>query len=209
MAVDPKAEAASRPFEHRLVIRETRFSMPVGQEDATIQEIYRAIGRDERRNRMLVRDILAVVGQRRCPLVLTERREHVEAIAGLLRGKVGDVIVLRGGAGRKAQREARARLAHASAESGRVVLATGRYAGEGFDDPQLDTLILAMPCSWKGTLIQYAGRIHRQRSGKAEVRIYDYVDRDVPVLRRMSERRLRAYQAIGYVQRPMALACDA
>jgi len=80
----------------------------------------------------------------------------------------------------------------------RLVVATGRYIGEGFDDSRLDTLFLAMPVSWKGTLVQYAGRLHRLHEGKTEVRIYDYVDEKVAVLRRMFERRMRGYSALGY-----------
>jgi len=81
-----------------------------------------------------------------------------------------------------------------------LVLATGRYIGEGFDDPRLDTLFLALPVSWKGTLVQYTGRLHRIHPSKIEVRIYDYVDRQVPMLLRMFERRLRGYRAIGYAR---------
>jgi superfamily II DNA or RNA helicase len=82
---------------------------------------------------------------------------------------------------------------------------TGRYIGEGFDDARLDTLFLTMPVSWKGTLVQYAGRLHRLHPGKTEVRIYDYVDREVPLFQRMFERRLRGYRAIGYArdERPL------
>ena len=80
----------------------------------------------------------------------------------------------------------------------RLLSATGRYIGEGFDDARLDTLFLTMPISWKGTLQQYVGRLHRQHGGKNEVRVYDYVDQKVPVLRRMYERRLKGYQAMGY-----------
>ena len=82
----------------------------------------------------------------------------------------------------------------------RLVLATGRYIGEGFDDARLDTLFLALPISWKGTLAQYTGRLHRPHPKKTEVWIYDYVDREVPMLLKMFERRLRAYRAIGYAQ---------
>ena len=80
----------------------------------------------------------------------------------------------------------------------RLLLATGRYAGEGFDDARLDTLFLAMPVSWKGTLVQYAGRIHRLYEGKKNVRIYDYVDSSVPMLMNMFKKRLRGYRALGY-----------
>ena len=90
----------------------------------------------------------------------------------------------------------------------RLILATGRYIGEGFDDDRLDTLFLAMPISWKGTLVQYAGRLHRLRPGKDEVRIYDYADRAVPVLRRMFERRLKGYRAMGYVREDSSAVVD-
>jgi len=92
-------------------------------------------------------------------------------------------------------------LAAAEGEE-RVVLATGRYAGEGFDDPRLDTLFLAMPIAWRGTLQQYVGRIHRANANKRVVQVYDYVDHDVPVLRRMYDKRLKGYAALGYTIQP-------
>ena len=98
----------------------------------------------------------------------------------------------------KAQREALAKLAAIPVGEARLLLATGRYIGEGFDDSRLDTLFLVLPVSWRGTLVQYAGRLHRLRPGKTEVRIYDYVDRRVPLLYRMFERRLRGYRSIRY-----------
>ena len=102
--------------------------------------------------------------------------------------------------GRRRQAAAFGRLEEPSTKHRRIVLATGRFIGEGFDDPWLDTLFLAMPISWRGTLQQYAGRLHREHADKHEVRIYDYVDREVPMLLRMFERRLRGYRAIGYAR---------
>ena len=81
----------------------------------------------------------------------------------------------------------------------RLILATGRYLGEGFDDPRLDTLFLANPISWRGTLWQYAGRLHRRHADKQEIRIYDYIDASVPTLMRMFNKRLRGYRAMGYL----------
>ena len=98
------------------------------------------------------------------------------------------------------RREVTAQLAGIPEDEPRLVLATGRYIGEGFDDARLDTLFLTMPVSWKGTLVQYAGRLHRLHPGKTEVRIYDYVDREVPFFHRMFEKRLRGYRAIGYAR---------
>lgn len=100
----------------------------------------------------------------------------------------------------KETRAAAARLARHATSGERVIVATGRYVGEGFDDARLDTLFLTMPVSWKGTLIQYAGRLHRLHPAKGEVRIYDYVDVQVPVLSRMFAKRLRGYRSLGYAQ---------
>jgi superfamily II DNA or RNA helicase len=100
----------------------------------------------------------------------------------------------------KKRHEALAKLAAIPDGEERLLIATGRYIGEGFDDARLDTLFLALPVSWKGTLVQYTGRLHRLHPGKTEVRIYDYVDRAVPVLKRMFEKRLRGYRTIGYAQ---------
>ena len=100
----------------------------------------------------------------------------------------------------KARRAVKDQLAEIPENEERLVLATGRYIGEGFDDARLDTLFLALPVSWKGTLIQYTGRLHRLHPRKTEVHIFDYVDRDVPMLLRMFEKRLRGYRAIGYAK---------
>jgi superfamily II DNA or RNA helicase len=110
------------------------------------------------------------------------------------------VAVLQGDMNAVARRKVKDRVAAIPDTEERLVLATGRYIGEGFDDPRLDTLFLAMPISWKGTLIQYAGRLHRVHPGKKEVRIFDYVDREVPVLLRMFQRRLRGYRGLGYAR---------
>jgi superfamily II DNA or RNA helicase len=104
--------------------------------------------------------------------------------------------------GRKQRREALASIAAVAEGEPRVILATGSYIGEGFDDARLDTLLLAMPVSWKGTLQQYVGRLHRTHHNKKEVRVYDYVDSQVPMLARMFKRRLAGYEAIGYSLTP-------
>ena len=100
----------------------------------------------------------------------------------------------------KERRAVKTQLDAIPAHEERLVIATGRYIGEGFDDARLDTLFLALPVSWKGTLVQYTGRLHRLHPAKMKVRIFDYVDHDVPMLRRMFEKRLRGYRAIGYAR---------
>ena len=144
--------------------------------------------------------MIAALEEGRSPILLTERKDHLEYFAERLRGFARHLVVLQGGM----TREGAARLeGPARCDSGReerLVLATGRYIGEGFDDARLDTLFLALPVSWKGTLVQYTGRLHRLHPGKTEVRIFDYVDREVPMLLRMFEKRLRGYRAIGYAR---------
>jgi hypothetical protein len=132
------------------------------------------------------------------PLVLTERTEQLEHLGGRLAPEIPNLITLKGGMGRKALRTARERLEGISGDAKRVVLATGGYIGEGFDDARLDTLFLTLPVSWRGTIAQYVGRLHRLHEGKRLVRVYDYADLDVRMLSRMFERRCRGYEAVGY-----------
>jgi very-short-patch-repair endonuclease len=130
--------------------------------------------------------------------VLTERNEHLDRFESALSASVPHVVVLRGGMGKKQRRAAAERLAAIPLDEGRVILATGKYIGEGFDDPRLDTLFLTLPVSWRGTIAQYVGRLHRLYDGKREVQVYDYADLNVPMLARMFDRRCRGYEAIGY-----------
>jgi len=132
------------------------------------------------------------------PLVLTERVEHLELLASGLKGLVPNVIILKGGAGNREQKILIDRMKAIPEKEKRVLIATGRYIGEGFDDARLDTLFLVMPISWRGTLQQYAGRLHRLHENKRVVRIYDYVDIHVPVLMRMYRKRIKGYKTIGY-----------
>lgn len=198
--VDAKSQAAARPFEHRLVVRETAFHTTGFADKVVIQDLYAALARDEVRNAMILNDVVRALEKGRSPILLTERKDHLEYFASHLERVARNLIVLQGGQGVKADREVRAQLAAIRPNEERLLLATGRYIGEGFDDARLDTLFLALPVSWKGTLVQYTGRLHRLHPGKREVCIFDYVDRDVPILLRMFERRLRGYRAIGYAR---------
>jgi superfamily II DNA or RNA helicase len=196
-AVDARKQATHRPFNHNLIIRETGFNLN-DSSDLRIQELYGRLAADEQRNNLIFDDVLHALEEDRSPILLTERKEHLEYFADRLRNFTRNLVVLQGGRDAKARRADLQRLANIPDDEERLVLATGRYIGEGFDDARLDTLFLALPVSWKGTLIQYAGRLHRLHPEKTEVRIYDYVDRDVPMLARMFEKRLRGYRAIGY-----------
>jgi len=199
-AIDAKTQAGRRPFEHRLLVRETAFRLPSSEKTPGIQEIYAALARDEQRNELILNDVIRALEDGRSPILLTERKDHLEYFATRLERVARHLVVLQGGMGAKADRAVRAQLAAIPPSEERLVLATGRYIGEGFDDARLDTLFLGMPVSWKGTLVQYTGRLHRLHPGKREVRIFDYVDREVPMLLRMFEKRLRGYRAIGYAR---------
>ena len=162
--VDAKAQAAARPFEHTVIVRPTAFQS-AGRAGADkrieFQALYQFLVEDETRNRVICEEIAQAVGAGRSPLVLTERNEHLDRFESALSASVPHVVVLRGGMGKKQRRAAAERLAAIRPEEGRVILATGKYIGEGFDDPRLDTLFLTLPVSWRGTIAQYVGRLHR------------------------------------------------
>jgi superfamily II DNA or RNA helicase len=164
----------------------------------TIQQWYAALAADGQRNALILDDVIAALAEGRSPLLLTERRDHLDLFEAKLRPFAKHLVVLQGGMSARGRRAVQDQLRAIPHDQERLVLATGRFIGEGFDDVRLDTLFLALPVSWKGTLEQYAGRLHRRHAGKTEVRVVDYVDRSVPMLRRMSERRLKGYRAIGY-----------
>jgi superfamily II DNA or RNA helicase len=147
---------------------------------------------------MIVADVLAAVREGRSPLVLTERTEHLEQMQELIGSNIGHLVVLRGGMGAGERKAVAASLKSIPDDAPRILLATGRYIGEGFDDARLDTLFLALPVSWRGTIQQYAGRLHRLHDRKRDVTIFDYVDGLVPMLAKMHQKRLRGYSAIGY-----------
>lgn len=197
-AVPAGEQAVRRPFVHRLIVRETGFQPTALPEGAAIQELYAALAADGNRNDLIIGDVLKALEEGHSPILLTERRDHLEHFAERLSGKVRHLITLHGGMTAKERREVLARVAAVPRNEVRLLLATGRYIGEGFDDARLDTLFLALPVSWKGTLVQYTGRLHRLYEGKTKVRIYDYVDSSVLTLLRMFRKRLRGYRAIGY-----------
>jgi len=183
---------------HSVVVRFTETDTVGPEEQIQINDIYTTIMRDEPRMQMIVRDIREAMAQGKSPLVLTERREHLDMLAKCLGEVAGHIIVLHGNMGTKQRREAVARLTAMPEGESRILLSTGKYIGEGFDDSRLDCLFLTMPISWKGTLQQYAGRLHRVHHSKREVVIYDYVDAKMPIAARMFDRRKKGYAAMGY-----------
>jgi len=188
----------STPFEHQVIPRHTDFRMPAEMVDLAIQDVYAALINDSARNAMIAADLRQALTAGRSPLLLTGRKEHLQFFATEVEGFAKHIFVLKGGMGKKQRRTTAEALASVPENDSRVIIATGSYIGEGFDDARLDTLFLAMPISWKGTLQQYVGRLHRLHDGKRVVQVYDYVDPNVPMLARMYQRRLKGYDAIGY-----------
>lgn len=182
-----------------VVVRETNFTLASDIQNLPMHDLYQALIENKDRSEIIASDIIMAVNSGHYPLVLTERVEHLEKLEELLRSCSCPIVQLKGGMGKKQRLKAMKELE--TCLGPRVILATGRYIGEGFDDSKLDTLFLALPISWTGTLQQYVGRLHREHTGKSMVTVYDYVDSQVPTLQRMFKKRLRGYKAFGYVLR--------
>ena len=207
--VDAKKQALTRPFAHVVYIRPTAFHSHHAASlelPSQFHELYAELIADGTRNRLICEDVIQAARDGRSPLVLTERTGHLDDLEERLSAEIRHLVVLRGGMGRKELGRCLARLAAIPEGEERVLLATGRFIGEGFDDARLDTLFLALPVSWRGTIAQYAGRLHRLHYGKREVRVYDYADLNVPMLARMFDRRCKGYESIGYALRLPASA---
>jgi len=190
-------ETSTKYFEQKVQVKHLYNTPPLTitapETNLNISVIYQWLMDCETRNELIVNDILSTLKKNRNPLVLTERREHATKLGEMLTKLDVNALVLKGAMKAKERRYAAENL-----DNAQVIIATGKYLGEGFDLPKLDTLFLALPISWKGTLAQYAGRIHRQIEGKEEVTIYDYVDASLPMLQRMFKRRSKGYNAMGY-----------
>lgn len=199
--VDPIKQAIKRPFEHYVIPRFTRFNVKenLDQSQLTITEIYSQIVDSEIRNKIIIDDVVECVKEGRNPLVLTERTAHVKILAEELKKRQVNIVTLTGTMSDREKKEEIERLHTIPRESNIAIVATGKFIGEGFDEPRLDTLFLAMPISWKGRLQQYVGRLHRLFENKYEVQVYDYVDVHVRVLEKMYQKRLKGYSDIGYL----------
>ena len=199
--VNAKEQALARPFTHSVIPRPTNFRMPPSVEKPEMHELYAALAGNKSRNDLIFEDLLTCIKAGRSPILLTERTSQVDEFASRIAAQVKHVVVLKGGMGVKQRRAIAEQLKSIPDGEERVLLATGRYIGEGFDDARLDTLFLAMPISWRGTLQQYVGRLHRLHDNKREVIVYDYVDDAEPVLSKMYSKRVCGYEAVGYVIR--------
>ncbi|MBL7178848.1 MAG: DEAD/DEAH box helicase family protein [Desulfobacterales bacterium] len=199
--VDDKKQAELRPFKHKVIIRDTNFRLPDSlyfKENLTINDYYAALIVDEQRNNMIIEDVIRTIYEKRSPVLLTERRDHIDILVKMLTPLVKNIFVLKGGMGKKQRQSLLDKMRNLPYDEERIIIATGRYLGEGFDDARLDTLFLTLPISWRGTIAQYAGRLHRVHDMKKEVIVYDYADLNVSILTTMHLRRLNGYKTIGY-----------
>ena len=196
-SADAKSQITKQSFDRYLIPRFTTYRS-ITEERQTITALYQSLSEDTVRNNLIVNDICKAVDSGRTPIILTNRTSHVTLLAEKLKTTIPNVITLTGSGSTKDKREALQRLQTISPSEPLVIVATGKYVGEGFDYPRLDTLFLALPISWKGLVAQYAGRLHRENEGKKDVRIYDYIDIHEPVCDSMYRKRLKGYASIGY-----------
>ena len=196
-SADAKSQIAKQSFERYLIPRFTSYRS-ITDDKQSITTLYQLLSEDEIRNTLIVEDVCKAVEAGRTPIILTNRTAHVTMLAEKLRDKVKNVVTLTGTVNAKEKQEKLQHLHEISREEPLAIVATGKYVGEGFDYPRLDTLFLALPISWKGLVAQYAGRLHRENEEKKDVRIYDYIDIHEPACDNMYKKRLKGYASIGY-----------
>ena len=196
-SADAKSQMLNQTFERLLVPRFTPFR-PIAGSDLSYTKVAEQLAEDEFRNLFIVRDVVEVLKEGRSPIILTSRTSHVATLAELLKPHCPNVITLIGSESNKDKRQKIEYLQSIPPSEQLVIVATGKYVGEGFDYARLDTLFLVSPVAWKGIVAQYAGRLHREYEGKQDVQIYDYIDIRVPVCESMYRKRLKGYASIGY-----------
>ncbi len=195
--VDSKSQQSKQSFRRLLIPRFTSHRN-LKADGGNYAQVIDELIENESRNKQILNDVASNLSEGRTPIILTARTAHVDLLAEECRKICPNVIRLVGNDSAKAKREVMAQLSHVPDDEPLVVVATGKYVGEGFDLPRLDTLMLALPVSWKGLIAQYTGRLHRNYPGKTETRIYDYIDLRVPICDSMYRKRLHGYKAVGY-----------
>ena len=204
---DAQSQMDRQGFVRTLIPRFTSFRN-VSPDAKTYAQTIEALSADEVRNGLIIEDVRMAIEEERTPIILTNLTAHVRILAEMLLPHVVHVVCLIGANSSKEKRKAMEELEGIPSSESLVIVATGKYIGEGFDYPRLDTLFLALPISWKGNIAQYAGRLHRDYDGKNEVRIYDYVDVRIPLCDSMYHKRLRGYASVGYgIPKPTDRQC--
>lgn len=190
----------NKEMEHEVIVKKTNYKyIPTEEKDKIqISEILNDMCHNTFRNSIIIEDIKKSIEEGRIPIVLTERVEHLNILKESLEKLEIPITIYKGQIGKKKTKEIQEIIKEADKNhTSRIILATSSSIGEGFDDSRLDTLFLTMPVSWKGRIIQYVGRLHREHEGKEKVIVYDYVD-NMKVLEKMYNRRLKGYKIAGY-----------
>lgn len=203
-SANAKAYADKHRFEHTLVPRFTKFRCTVTDKKLTITDVYKELAESEYRNNLIISDVNTAVKSGRTPIIISERMSHINTLAELLKDSADNVVILSGQGSAKVKNELIEHIRSIPDNQTLIILATGKYVGEGFDYPRLDTLFLSMPISWSGTLAQYVGRLHREYAGKSEAMIFDYIDINVHMLENMYKKRIRGYAKLGYAPKEIS-----
>lgn len=194
---DAQSQIRIQNFRRTLIPRFTSFRN-LSPDAKTYTQIIEALSIDEARNNLIIEDVKRQILEGRTPIILTSLTSHVRLLAEKLHPFADNVVALVGADSDKNKRLELERLHGINSSESLIIVATGKYIGEGFDFSRLDTLFLALPVSWKGNIAQYAGRLHREYDGKTEVRIYDYIDARVTLCDSMYRKRLKGYASVGY-----------
>ena len=187
-----------KKIAHMLIPRNNEIQSHKDLSKLKLAELFNKIMNDKSRNELIINDVIESFNLGSTPLVLTERVEHLNILSNMLSTYTDRIVVLKGGMKNTQRNLAIDMIKSFSKDEQFIILATGKYIGEGFDEPRLDTLFLTMPISWKGILEQYAGRLQRTYEGKNVVKIYDYVDNNVSILVKMYNKRLKGYKNLDY-----------
>jgi len=206
--------SGQKQLAKQVIVRTTAFRMPDAIEilQVPLHEIWQALVTDTERLKMVAADVITAINNGRFPLILSDRKDHLELLfkeIALLKGnKPIQGFLITSEAGKRERRKILEAIEEIRTNGGfSFLMSTGSLIGEGLDIPELCTLMLAMPLSFKGRLVQYAGRLHRESAGKTDVRIYDYVDVNMALGISMFKKRMTTYKKMGYsVELPEGLA---
>lgn len=196
--VSNKSQLELSGYQHRVFVKHTPVTFALEHQNASFSDLYDWLIHHEERNQNIIHDVLSALDNGRTPILLTERTDHLAYFEKAFHGLIDHVFILKGGLSASQRKQSLEKLFNLPPQEKRLILATGRYIGEGFDDPRLDTLFLTLPISWQGTLQQYVGRLQRFHQDKHEIHVYDYADTSIPMLNRMLQKRLKKYHAMGY-----------
>lgn len=192
-----KTQAIQQGIQRIVRPRFTGIRLSAYEPDASFNQILDMLCAHAARNELIVDDALEAASNGRHPLILSKRKKHAEELFRLLNDRRHEPILLTGEIGAK-ERKAILNSLPGFEHEHRIIVATESLLSEGFDLSYIDTLFIATPISWDGSVTQQVGRLHRSHEGKQQVEIFDYIDLSIPMLARMYQKRLKTYAKLGY-----------